>query len=208
LPPGWASKCSKSTGKTFYYHSVTKATAWSLGEIPGFEPSIIATSSPVPAPAPAPIVVSSSSINTTKSATVQAVKPNDVTLPQGWSAKVSKSTGKSFYYHAVTKATVWSVNDIPGYTAAVPVIPVVLTKVLVTPASPPVLTNALVSPVKVTPASPPVLTNALVSPVKLTADESLLLLPTGWTNRSSSSGKLFYYHAATKQTSWVRPVVV
>ncbi len=203
LPPGWASKCSKSTGKTFYYHSVTKATAWSLGEIPGFETSIIATSSPVPAPAPAPIVVSSS-INTTNTATVQTgvVKPNDVTLPQGWSAKVSKSTGKSFYYHAVTKATVWSVNDIPGYTAAVPV----LTKVLVTPASPP---NALVSPVKVTPASPPVVsTNALVSPVKLTADESLLPLPTGWTNRSSSSGKLFYYHAATKQTSWVRPVVV
>ena len=92
-------------------------------------------------------------------------------LPPGWTSKQSKSTGKAFFYHVGTKATAWTVGEIPGYVAVAAV---------------------AAFAVAVAAATPPA--------------DSDSALPAGWARRSSSSGKVFFYNAATKVTSWMRPV--
>lgn len=81
LPPGWVEMVSRSTGRTYFWNAELQKSQF---EIPtGFEsPGSPATSGSTSGP---------------------PTGQEDPTLPPGWTVMVSRSTGKTYYYHAASQ---------------------------------------------------------------------------------------------------------
>ena len=100
LPPGWERKVSKSSGKTFYFHAGSGMTLWNP---PTADEAAKAAKAPTAAAAAA-----------TAPTTPTTPKPEaSKDAPPGWERKVSKSTGKTYYFNPSTGSTVFNVSDIP-----------------------------------------------------------------------------------------------
>lgn len=97
LPPGWASRVSKSTGKTMYFCTASGETAWEVDSIPGMAELKAQRAAQGAAEAQA------------------ARRAGGVTLPMGWASRISKSTGATLYFNAETGENAWTVETIPGY---------------------------------------------------------------------------------------------
>ena len=121
LPLGWKAKVTKSSAQQFFYNTATKETCWTLEEVlqrftvlaaaaggGAHSSTALETSAPTAAPVAAPAAAP---------AAAEAAAPLQQSaqggLPPGWRQRVSKSSGKVFYYNVETKATAWTVEEIP-----------------------------------------------------------------------------------------------
>jgi len=111
LPAGWKEKISKSSGKRFFYNSATKETAWNLEDIPteGRASGVVEEN----------IQQQQQHEDREKEETLpgvpeeRALKGNEKSeLPPGWEPKISKSSGKVFFYNKQTKQTAWTLENI------------------------------------------------------------------------------------------------
>jgi hypothetical protein len=106
---------SKSTGKQFYYEAATKQTCWVLSEIPGYAAFAAQQLSSSSSSSSKPSAAAAASASAPASASALAAPAAPVAaaaLPAGWASKISKSTGKQFFFNAATGKTAWHIDDI------------------------------------------------------------------------------------------------
>ena len=105
-----------------------------------------------------------------------------VGLPVGWSARIDPATETTYYYHAATKQTSWTVprEDASNKSAS---------------------SAHVEAPVE--PSAPLLAQQSPASDETFTSTD----LPTGWTSHYNEvKSATYYYNEATRETSWVLPV--
>ena len=129
-------------------------------------------------------------------AAAPAAAPAADALPEGWVETKDPSSGKVYYYHSQTKQTQW---DRPGAAAQ----PAAATAAEGAAAQPAASSGAAADAAKPDAASTPAAGTASAA-APAGADGGPL--PEGWAAATDQgSGKVYFYHAASKQTQWTRP---
>ena len=201
LPEGWTVGWSTTKNK-MYYVSPNNNSQWTF---PNGDETGEGSGTPI-AQLPASV----------------AAAPRFIYLPEGWTKRISKTTGKSLYYKHGTNETSWDLDKIPGYPewlskqsdkikaeadaarkrnaerAANPKLPV---KEATTegPATPTPQEATAEGPATPTPQEATVAeTPATVAPTS-----GASYLPPKWYERvSKSTGKTLYFNNETNETSW------
>jgi hypothetical protein len=193
LPEGWTVDWSTTQNK-IYYASPNNKSQWTF---PNNDETGEGSGTPT-AQLPAPAA------------------PKFIYLPEGWTKRISKTTGKSLYYKHGTNETSWDLDKIPGYPewlskqsdeikaeadaarkrnaerAANPKLPVE-EAAAEGPATP--------TPQEATVAEAPA--TVAEAPATVAPTSGATYLPPKWYERvSKSTGKTLYFNNETKETSW------
>ena len=132
-------------------------------------------------------------------AAAPAAAPAADALPEGWVETKDPSSGKVYYYHSQTKQTQW---DRPGAAAQ----PAATTAAEGGAAQPAASSGAAADVAKPDAASTPAAGTAAGTAAPAPGGADGGPLPEGWAAATDQgSGKVYFYHAASKQTQWTRP---
>ena len=132
-------------------------------------------------------------------AAAPAAAPAADALPEGWVETKDPSSGKVYYYHSQTKQTQW---DRPGAAAQ----PAATAAAEGGAAQPAASSGAAADAAKPDAASTPAAGTAAGTAAPAPGGADGGPLPEGWAAATDQgSGKVYFYHAASKQTQWTRP---
>ena len=105
LPQGWEAHTSRSTGEVYYYNTITEETTYDRPTEPaGSADPNLATESYDDGfdELAALLEPDEQAAGSDEEAPLQ-----DDTLPQGWEAHTSRSTGEVYYYNTITEETTY-----------------------------------------------------------------------------------------------------
>jgi hypothetical protein len=88
LPPGWAALTSSKSGDVYYFHEATGASQWDVPKHSDENTRLY------------PRTIPENDAETTHTA-------QEISLPPGWEAMVSSTTGETYYFHEETDTTQW-----------------------------------------------------------------------------------------------------
>ena len=176
LPPGWVAATDPTSGKEYYCHAATNQTTW---DKPSAAPAAAAAAAAAVAPGAGLLGDGG------------AATPAAGALPAGWVATMDPASGREYYYHAVTNQTSWE------KPAAMPVGWPAQAAAAVSP-------QATMETAQAPPASAPAA--ATLQPQGASSTPAADALPPGWVAATDpASGRVYYCHAATNQTTWDKP---
>jgi hypothetical protein len=92
----WVAQRDAKSGRTYYYHAASKKTTWDLARELGLAAGSEADAAAAAAAASAAPAAAARSLA-------------DVLAGGEWVAKLDEQSGRTYYYHAATKATTWDV---------------------------------------------------------------------------------------------------
>ena len=105
LPPGWEAHTSRSTGETYFYNSITEDTTYDRPTEPAgsADPNLATESYDDGFEELAELLEpDAQAAGSDEEAPLQ-----DDTLPPGWEAHTSRSTGETYYHNTVTDETTY-----------------------------------------------------------------------------------------------------
>jgi len=212
LPPNWVEDFDSSSGRVYFYNTVTQETSW---ERPALE-AIPVENAPVTEETAKSTLVESEEPEHHAEAKEEDVNP---TLPENWVEVVDQSSGNVYYYNNVTQETSWEKPVPPvefGDASAAPSLPESNEEDATEPAAMDFVPEQVVEPAADTAAEPVEpepehhfeTTAPPTEPVIGDVAADVGTLPDGWVEvLDENSGATYYYHTISQTTSWERPVV-
>jgi hypothetical protein len=211
LPYGWIEGADPSTGKKYYFNSVTQETSWERPAGGGSEAieETIADEGEASTSQDKDFVepehgneVSPKQMNgrTEEKAAWTGVEnaPEETqisNLPEGWTEAVDPSTGMTYYYNSNTQVTSWErpVGEEPERVEA--------------EAAKDEEGEAVVEPEPGSESDDTDGTGSIsTAEGEATEETQQPSLPEGWTEAEDpTSGQIYYYNSITQETSWERP---